>query len=167
MRFTLLDRIVQLDPGSRIVAVKNLSLAEEYLADHFPRFPVMPGVLMLEAMIQAGAWLIRAGEDFDHSVVVLREARNVKYGNFVQPGQTLTITAEVRSQDDRETKLEAQGAVDGVQTVSARLVLERYNLADADPAKATADAVVKMKLRELFGLLYPTERATKQSGAVK
>jgi 3-hydroxyacyl-[acyl-carrier-protein] dehydratase len=47
MRFTLLDRILQLDPGSRIVAVKNLSLAEEYLADHFPRFPVMPGVLML------------------------------------------------------------------------------------------------------------------------
>ena len=139
MRFTLLDRILQLDPGSRIVAVKNLSLAEEYLADHFPRFPVMPGVLMLEAMIQAGAWLIRAGEDFAHSVVVLREARNVKYGNFVQPGQTLTITAEVRSQDDRETKLETLGAVDGVQTVSARLVLERYNLADADPAKAATE----------------------------
>jgi 3-hydroxyacyl-[acyl-carrier-protein] dehydratase len=159
MRFTLLDRILQLEPGSRIVAVKNLSLAEEYLADHFPRFPVMPGVLMLEAMIQAGAWLIRAGEDFAHSIVVLREARNVKYGNFVQPGQTLTITAEVRKQDARETRLETQGAVDGVQTVSARLVLERYNLADADPTKAAADAAVKIKMRELFALLYPPQRS--------
>ena len=49
MRFTLLDRITQLEPGVRIEAVKNLSLAEEYLADHFPLFPVMPGVLMRRA----------------------------------------------------------------------------------------------------------------------
>ena len=161
MRFTLLDRILQLDPGSKIVAVKNLSLAEEYLADHFPRFPVMPGVLMLEAMVQAGAWLIRAGEDFEHSMVMLREARNIKFGNFVQPGQTLTITAQVRGQDKRETKLETQGTVDGVQAVSAKLVLERYNLADADPNKAAADAAVKTKLRELFALLYPPERPNK------
>ena len=44
--------------------VKNLSLAEEYLSDHFPGFPVMPGVLMLEALTQAGAWLVRELEDF-------------------------------------------------------------------------------------------------------
>ena len=161
MRFTRLDRILQLEPGSRIVAVKNLSLAEEYLADHFPRFPVMPGVLMLEAMVQAGAWLIRAGEDFAHSIVVLREARNVKYGNFVQPGQTLTITVQIRGQDERETKLETQGTIDGVQTVSARLVLERYNLADTNPSKAATDAAVKTKMRELFALLYPPERPNK------
>ena len=53
MRFTLVDRIVLLEPGAKIVTVKTLSLAEEYLADHFPRFPVMPGVLMLEAMTQS------------------------------------------------------------------------------------------------------------------
>src|ERR1700690_1214456 len=109
MRFTLIDRIDQLDPGSSIRAVKSLSLAEEYLGDHFPLFPVMPGVLMLEAMTQAGAWLIRAGEDFAHSIVVLKEARNVKFSNFVAPGQTLTVTAEIISQDERQTKLKAQG----------------------------------------------------------
>ena len=57
MRFTLVDRILELQAGQEITAVKNLSLAEEYLADHFPLFPVLPGVLMLEAMTQAGAWL--------------------------------------------------------------------------------------------------------------
>lgn len=154
MRFTLIDRVVDLEPGARIVAVKNLSLAEEYLADHFPGFPVMPGVLMLEAMTQAAAWLVRVTEDFAHSAVVLKEARNVKYGNFVEPGQTLTITAEMLAQDDREVKIKAQGAVDGKQAVSARLVLERYNLADADPERAIADQVVVQKMRELLALLY-------------
>src|ERR1051325_11131668 len=129
MRFVLIDRIVDLQRGKSLVAVKNLSLGEEYLADHFPGFPVMPGVLMLEAMTQAGAWLVRASEDFAHSVVVLKEARNVKYASFVEPGPTLTVQAEVLGQDERETKLKAQGIVGGVTAVSARLVLEKYNLA--------------------------------------
>jgi len=72
MRFTLLDRITDIDPGKSITAVKAVSLSEEYLGDHFPRFPVLPGVFMLEAMTQAAAWTIRLGEDFAHSIVVLR-----------------------------------------------------------------------------------------------
>lgn len=154
MRFALVDRITDLEPGVRITAVKNLSLAEEYLADHFPGFPVMPGVLMLEAMTQAAAWLIRSGEDFAHSVVTLKEARNVKYGNFVEPGQTLVVTAEVLSQDPRETKLKAHGTVDGQPTVSARLTLERYNLEHENPARSEADAVIVQRLREMFAQLY-------------
>ena len=69
MRFVLIDRILELTPGESLVGVKNLTLAEEYLADHFPGFPVMPGVLMLEALTQAGAWLIRETEDFANSVI--------------------------------------------------------------------------------------------------
>jgi 3-hydroxyacyl-[acyl-carrier-protein] dehydratase len=165
MRFTLLDRIVELEPGVRITAIKGLTLSEDYLADHFPRFPVMPGVFMLEAMTQASAWLIRASEDFKHSIVVLREARNVKYANFVAPGQTLTVTAEIISQDKRQTKLKVQGEVDGRVNVSARLVLERYNVADRTPAAASADHHVVRKMRELFGVLYrPTSPGT-QAGA--
>ena len=157
MRFTLLDRIVSLEPGAQITAIKNLSLAEEYLGDHFPLFPVMPGVLMLEAMTQAGAWLIRAGDDFAHSIVVLKEARNVKFSNFVAPGQTLTVSAEIISQDERETKLKAQGAVGGEVQLTGRLVLERYNLADAGLGSPQADALVKQNLRILFALLYREE----------
>ena len=161
MRFTLIDRVTHLEPGARITAVKNLSMAEEYLADHFPGFPVMPGVLMLEAMTQAGAWLVRVSEDFAHSTVILKEARNIKYGNFVEPGQTLTITAEIGGQDEREVKIKAQGAVDGKQAVSGRLVLARYNLAETDPQRASADQVVIQKLRELLALLYrPATPAT-------
>lgn len=154
MRFSLVDRIVELDPGIRIKAVKNVSLAEEYLADHFPGFPVLPGVMMLEAMTQASAWLIRQSEDFANSIVILKEARNVKYGNFVEPGQTLVVTAQIVRQGEDETTLKAEGAVGDKKHVSARLVLKRYNLADEDPEKEIADTVVRQKMRELFAQLY-------------
>lgn len=159
MRFSLIDRIVELTPGTRIAATKSLSLAEEYLADHFPRAPVIPGVLMLEGLIQASAWLIRAGEDFSHSTVTLREAKAVKYANFVEPGQVMLITAEVLDQGPRETRLKAQGAVQGEAAVSARLVMERYNQADSEPSLASQDAFMIQKLRDLFSILYRPERA--------
>ena len=92
MRFHLIDRILEVEPGKRIRLVKNLTLGEEYLADHFPTFPVMPGVLMLQTLVEGAAWLMRDTEDFQHSVIVLRDARNVKYGNFMQPGHSMVIT---------------------------------------------------------------------------
>src|SRR6478736_7662851 len=101
MRFVLIDRIIDLKPGQSLVAIKNLSLSEEYLADHFPGFPVMPGVLMLEALTQAGAWLIRDMEDFAHSVVLLKQAKTIKYGSFVEPGRQLSLRVNLISHDDR------------------------------------------------------------------
>jgi 3-hydroxyacyl-[acyl-carrier-protein] dehydratase len=154
MRFKLLDRIVDLKPGASITAVKTLSLAEDFLADHFPLFPVMPGVFMLEAMTQASAWLIRASEDFAHSMVVLREARNVKYADFVMPGQTLQVQAEIINQTPHETKLKVQGSVDGKSNLSARLVMAKFNLADGNPSRASADAHVIRQMRMLFVTLY-------------
>ena len=68
MRFQLVDRLLEIEPGKRIRMVKNLTLGEEYLADHFPTFPVMPGVLMLQTLVEAGAWLLRLTDDFRHSV---------------------------------------------------------------------------------------------------
>ena len=76
-------------------------LTEEYLADHFPEFPVLPGVFMLEAATQAGAWLLRLSEDFAHSIISLKEAKNVKYADFVPPGQTLEVTVSIIKKDDR------------------------------------------------------------------
>jgi 3-hydroxyacyl-[acyl-carrier-protein] dehydratase len=154
MRFNLLDRITELKPNESITAVKALTLAEEYLADHFPLFPVMPGVLMLEAMYEASAWLIRASEDFAHSVVVLKEARAVSYKEFVAPGQLLTVRAEIVKQEEQTTRLKTRGTVDGRDAVGGRLTLEKYNLADRVPSRSASDAVVISELRKVFDLLY-------------
>ena len=162
MRFTLLDRVVAIEPGKSITAVKTLSLSEEYLADHFPCFPIMPGVLMLESMSQAAAWAIRLGEDFAHSIVVLREARNVKYGDFVEPGRVLTVTAEIQSQEGQLTKVKASGSVGDRTSLTARLVLERYNLADRMPYGDAVDARVRAEMRKLWAILHPAGR---QQGA--
>jgi 3-hydroxyacyl-[acyl-carrier-protein] dehydratase len=159
MRFTLIDRIVELEPGARIKAIKALSMAEEYLGDHFPMFPVLPGVLMLEALTQAGAWLVRSSEDFAHSVVVLKEARNVKYADFVEPGRILTVSVEITKWEPRLVHLKAQGMLDGVVALSAaRLVIERYNLADERGDGAAVDEYTKRYLRNLYTLLYHPDR---------
>jgi 3-hydroxyacyl-[acyl-carrier-protein] dehydratase len=153
MRFNLVDRILEIEPGRRIRVVKNLTLGEEYLADHFPTFPVMPGVLMLQTLVEAGAWLLRITEDFRHSVIVLREAKNVKYGNFMEPGKNLVVTAEMVESTDTEAVLKGKGEVEGNSTVSARLTLTRYNLRDRDSALQATDARIVENLRGLYAVL--------------
>ena len=134
--------------------MKTLSLAEEYLEYHFPLFPVMPGVLMLEALYQTSAWLVRQTDEFRHSLVTLQESRNIKFSGFVRPGQVLNIRSEVLKRDERTTTLKAEGRLDGVVAVSGRLILEHYNLADTEPSKRIIDAMLIQNLRKDFDLLY-------------
>jgi 3-hydroxyacyl-[acyl-carrier-protein] dehydratase len=150
MRFVLIDRILEVNTGQSLLAVKNLSLAEEYLADHFPGFPVMPGVLMLEALTQAGAWLIRDMEDFAHSIVLLKQAKTIKYGSFVEPGRQLQLRVEMVSHGPRESTLKGSGVIDGQEMVKGRIVLSRYNLRERDPALHATDASIVAGLRDQF-----------------
>jgi 3-hydroxyacyl-[acyl-carrier-protein] dehydratase len=159
MRFTLIDKIVELRPGDEITATKNVTLSEEYLGDHFPRFPVLPGVLMLEAMTQACAWLLRVTEDFAHSVVVLKEAKNVKYSDFVSPGQTLRVTAKLKRLDSREALFDVKGRVEEKQMVGARLVLERYNLSSDDAGRAMSDRYLTRDMRSNLATIWPAAAA--------
>jgi 3-hydroxyacyl-[acyl-carrier-protein] dehydratase len=150
MRFCLLDRITELEAGVRVAAVKRLHPDEDYLRDHFPRFPVMPGVLMLEAMYQASAWLVRQTEGFAHSLVLLKEARNIKYADFVTPGKELVVSAEILKSDAVLTTLKAQGSIDGNVAVHGRLVLERFNLADRYPSRANTDPYLRAEYRKVL-----------------
>jgi len=157
MRFSLIDRITLIEPGKSITAIKNLSLAEEYLADHFPGFPVMPGVLMVEAMVQTGAWLMRHEEDFAYSMVLLKAAKAVKFLNFVSPGKTLHLTADLQEWNDGECTFKGSGTVDGQAAVSAKLTLERFNLADRNPRFKESDELQIRAARELFAQLWAGE----------
>jgi 3-hydroxyacyl-[acyl-carrier-protein] dehydratase len=153
VKFILIDRISVLERGQRVVAHKALSLAEEYLADHFPRFPVIPGVLMLEAMVQASAWLVRDALDFAPALVLLKEARNITYKSFVAPGEVLTIESVCKELSDGHSEFAAAGRVGEREIVKARLVLRHLNLADSDRGLAEIDAKLREHARRLFGLM--------------
>ncbi len=164
MRFCLLDRITDLQLGATITAVKLLRPEEDYLRDHFPRFPVMPGVLMLEAMFQASCWLVRSSEDFEHGAVLLKEVRNVKYNDFVTPGKVLVVTAELLKHDDASATLKAQGTVDGNIAVSARLILEKFNVGDRFPIRANCDPYIRQWMRRVFDrLMLPADAPAGES----
>ncbi len=129
MRFTLIDRLVEWHPQKSLKAVKYLTLGEEYLADHFPKFPVMPGVLMLQALVEASSWLWRISTDFESSLIVLREVKSVKYGTFMEPGKILELDVEwIREQEGRVT-FKGKGNIEaGAVTVQAQFVLEAKNI---------------------------------------
>lgn len=154
MKFVLIDRIVEFEPGQRIVARKALSLAEEYLADHFPKFPVLPGVLMLEAMVQASAWLVRTRLDFAPSIIVLKEARNVTYKSFLAPGQIMTIESVCKEFGPTESTYAASGAVDGREMLKGRLTLRHLALAETQPDARETDEKLRAHQRALFKLLW-------------
>ena len=153
MRFNLVDEIRQLEPGRKIQAVKNLTLGEEYLADHFPGFPVMPGVLMLQTLVEAGAWLLRLTEDYRYSMIVLREAKNVKYGHFMEPGRQMIVTVEMTERNGKLASFKAKGEIEANLAISARVTLETYNLRDQDPALESTDQKLIAHFRELYRLL--------------
>jgi len=97
MHFSLVDRVLECSP-ERVVTLKLVSQAEEYLQDHFPTFPVLPGVLMLESLVQAGRVLAAHRAGGAPSRLVLGRVRALKYGRFVQPGASLRIEVSLRKE---------------------------------------------------------------------
>jgi len=153
MRFILIDKVVEIEPGKRIKAVKSVSLAEEYLADHFPTFPVLPGVLLLEGLIESASWLVRATENFAHSMVLLEEARNVKYKTFAAPGTQIEYTVEVKAIEENVSSFTGSGVTDGRQIVEARFGLRHFNLAERDSALDAVDAKIIDEMKKRWELL--------------
>lgn len=108
MKFQLVDEVLEESPD-RIVALKQVSLAEEYLADHFPGYPVLPGVLMLEVMVQAARRLIG---DRAEGTLVLGGVKALKYGSMVRPGEALRVEVTLgRANDDGTFDCRGTGTV--------------------------------------------------------
>lgn len=96
MRWIWIDKFVEFESGKRAVAVKNVTLAEEHLHDHFPGFPVMPECLMIEGMAQTAGILVGQANDFREKVV-LAKINKVVFFDLVRPGDTLRIEAQIQT----------------------------------------------------------------------
>jgi len=153
MKFILIDKVLALQKGSEIKTVKSLSLAEEYLADHFPAFPVLPGVLLLEGLIESASWLVRETENFAHSMVLLEQARNVKYKSFLAPGSTIEYVVTAQMIEENVSSFSGYGTAGGEHIVEGRFSLRHFNLADKNAVMADVDTKIIEDLKKRWNLL--------------
>ncbi len=164
MKFDLVDHVLEVSP-TRIVTLKHVSNAEEYLQDHFPSFPVLPGVMMLESLVQAARHLVQtqhatkdatkdATQDSKSYRLVLGHVRALKYGSFVRPGCSLRVEVELLGHADvageHQWDCRGQGllidpasslspsSLPGPVAVSGRFMLRPIRIAEVQLAKCEA-----------------------------
>lgn len=123
MRFYFVDRITELVPGKSIRGYKSVSMAEPYFSTHFPQFPVLPGVIIIEAMAQLAGLLVESlpDEQIRQKKALLSIVDKVKFKKLVRPGDRLDLTAELLSLDEDGAKAEVTASVDGHLTAATRL----------------------------------------------
>src|SRR5215472_4715736 len=131
----LVDRIVEFEP-ERIVGIKNVTGNEPFFSGHFPDFPVMPGVLIVEAMAQAaGVLVLKSIEDRHKKLVLLVAIENARFRRPVVPGDTLRLEMTVIKRKASVAKMAGRATVDGVLVAEAEVMCK---LADKeDNAEAT------------------------------
>lgn len=93
--FLLIDRVTQIEEGKKITAIKNVTMNEQFFQGHFPQEPVMPGVLIVEAMAQAGACAILSMEEYKGKTAYFGAINNAKFRSKVVPGDTLRFEVEI------------------------------------------------------------------------
>ena len=123
MRFLFVDQILAFEKGKSATGTKVVTMSEDFLADHFPRFPVMPGVLQLEAISQVASWLAFVSSDLKMKGT-LAELGTIKFKDFVKPGDQMIIEVSLQSSDSEGLTFKATVKVkDTVKTTltSARL----------------------------------------------
>jgi 3-hydroxyacyl-[acyl-carrier-protein] dehydratase len=120
--FLLVDRIVELEPD-RIVGIKNVTNTEPFFTGHFPDFPVMPGVLIVEAMAQtAGVLVLKTIPDREKKLVLLVAIENARFRRPVVPGDTLRMEMKVVKRKSSVAKMAGVATVDGVVVAEAEVM---------------------------------------------
>ena len=111
---------------------------------------------MLEAVTQAATWLLHHRQNFQHSITVLKEARNVKYGRFVAPGNFLRVEIVWTKDTDSGAIFKASGTVNNAQAVQARIELASFNLASKQPELSATDDKLRRHNHNRWALIAPS-----------
>jgi 3-hydroxyacyl-[acyl-carrier-protein] dehydratase len=121
--FLLIDRVLEIDPGKRVVALKNVTYNEPFFRGHFPGDPIMPGVLIIEALAQAGAvLLLHDMADREGKLVYFTGIDKARFRRTVVPGDQLRLTVEVLKFRATASKLRGIAEVDGVKAAEAEIM---------------------------------------------
>jgi len=145
--FLLVDRVVEFEPKKRLVAIKNVTINEPFFQGHFPGYPIMPGVLVVEAMAQAGGILMMAEiPDRHKKLIVFTGIDGVKFRRPVTPGDQLRFEVEVISIRSRAGRMAGKAFVDGKLACEATLTCaivtrERETRAHGDQPMAESASV--------------------------
>jgi 3-hydroxyacyl-[acyl-carrier-protein] dehydratase len=139
--FLLIDRVVELEPGKRVVAIKNVTANEPQFTGHFPGRPIMPGVLMVEALAQAGAVAVLSLPEYRGKLALFAGIDECRFKRVVMPGDTLTLTVELEKLRGVFGRAHAVAAVDGEVAVEATIsfVIPRDQSIAGGPAGGSAD----------------------------
>ena len=164
MRWYWIDRFTEFESGNHAKAVKNVSLAEEHLHDHFPGFPVMPGSLMMEGMAQTGGILLGEVRRFRYNVILAKVPR-VEFHSWAVPGDQLVYSATLEDVRDEG------GSVSVTAMVGDRLVAECeivfVHLNSDDPQLSRIDQknfVFRMNLLDILAVGTGAANGSEDSG---
>ena len=142
--FLLIDRIIEMEPRTRIVAIKNVTMNEPFFQGHFPDYPIMPGVLMIEAIAQAGGTMLMTEvPDRANKLMVFTGIDNAKFRRPVVPGDQVRIEVTVLQWRSRAVRMLGIATVDGKvvceATVMCQLVPRATQKKPGDAAEASAE----------------------------
>jgi 3-hydroxyacyl-[acyl-carrier-protein] dehydratase len=150
MRWFWVDRFIEFESGSHARAVKNVTLAEEHLHDHFPGFPVMPGSLIIEGLAQTGGILLGETSNFEH-IVILGKLPKITFHSWACPGDSLTYSARLIDVRDEGGTVECDAYVGDRLVADGEIMF--VHLDQRDPQMGAIDQKNFVFSMNLLGIL--------------
>lgn len=149
MRWIWIDSFVEFVPGRRASAVKNITLAEDYLSDHFPGFPIMPAALIIEGMAQTAGILVGEARGFTENVI-LAKIRSAEFEDFAVPGDQLRYDAVLETIDDRAAATTGIVLKNGQAMGKVDLMFSHVNNAEKPPELPDHNFVFTQQFMQLL-----------------
>jgi 3-hydroxyacyl-[acyl-carrier-protein] dehydratase len=163
MRWTWIDRFVSFEPGKAATAVKNLSLAEDHFADHFPGFPVMPAPLILEGLAQTGGILVGAANRYEKNVVLAK--MNARFHRDALAGEQLTYTTTVVDLNDTGARVRATAHSGAALVAEAEIMFAHVTAAQLPPGLPDTKFVFSGELTHLLDMAQAVSQPDRPTAA--
>lgn len=151
MRYYLIDKITQFEIGQRASGIKNITMSEDFLSDHFPRHPIMPGVLILEGLAQLGGILLEysAKKKFGVKIkAILSIIEKAKFRQFVRPGDQLRLEVEIIAIHEESGKIKASALLKDKIAAEVELLFVFFDFPEPDLEEKNK-GLVKFLIRDL------------------